>query len=36
MFSRLKIDALYGLQEIKCLVYLDDIITFGETLRDHN
>lgn len=28
--------ALSGLQRIKCLVYLDDIVVHGETLEEHN
>lgn len=27
---------LTGLQGIKCLVYLDDIIVYGKNLKDHN
>ena len=27
---------LSGMQRLKCLVYLDDIIVFGETLKLHN
>jgi hypothetical protein len=35
-FSRLMTTVLSGLQGIKCLVYLDDIIIFGESLEIHN
>ena len=34
-FQRLS-TVLSGIQGINCLVYLDDIIVFGETLRSHN
>ena len=27
---------LSGTQDLKCLVYLDDIIVYGETLKVHN
>ncbi|PNF18074.1 hypothetical protein B7P43_G03322 [Cryptotermes secundus] len=35
-FSRLMSTVLAGIQGIKCLVYLDDIVVFGETLQVHN
>jgi len=35
-FQRLMTTVLSGLQGIKCLVYLDDVIVFGEDLRVHN
>jgi hypothetical protein len=35
-FSRLMTTVLSGLQGIKCLVYPDDIIIFGESLEIHN
>jgi hypothetical protein len=35
-FARLMSTVLSGLQGIKCLVYLDDIVIFGNTLHDHN
>lgn len=35
-FQRLMTYVLSGLQGIKCLVYLDDIIVYGKTLNDHN
>jgi hypothetical protein len=35
-FQQLMSTVLSGMQGLKCLVYLDDIIVFGETLRVHN
>jgi hypothetical protein len=35
-FIRLMTNVLSGLQGIKCLVYLDDVVIFGKTLKDHN
>jgi hypothetical protein len=35
-FQRLMNNVLSGIIEIKCLVYLDDIIVYGKNLRDHN
>jgi hypothetical protein len=35
-FQRLMSTVLSGMQGLMCLVYLDDIIVFGETLRAHN
>jgi hypothetical protein len=35
-FARLMSNVLTGMQGIKCLVYLDDIVIFGETLQIHN
>jgi hypothetical protein len=35
-FARLMSNVLVGIQGIKCLVNLDDIIIFGETLQVHN
>ena len=35
-FQRLMNNVLTGLQGIRCLVYLDDIVIFGETLEEHN
>jgi len=35
-FQRLMSTMLSGMEGLKCLVYLDDIIVFGETLRVHN
>ncbi|KAL0128565.1 hypothetical protein PUN28_003720 [Cardiocondyla obscurior] len=35
-FQRLINAVLSGLQGIKCLVYLDDIIIYGPTLHEHN
>jgi hypothetical protein len=35
-FQRLMNHVLTGLQGIKCLVYLDDIVIYGSSLRDHN
>jgi hypothetical protein len=34
-FQRLMSTVLSGIQGLKCLVYLDDIV-FGETLQSHN
>jgi hypothetical protein len=34
-FARLMSTVLAGIQRIKCLVYLDDVI-FGETLQVHS
>ena len=35
-FQRLMTTILSGIQGIKCLVYLDDVVVFGEDLRIHN
>jgi hypothetical protein len=35
-FQRLMNTVLSGIQGIKCLVYLDDVIVFGENLGAHN
>jgi len=35
-FQRLTSTVLAGMKGLKCLVYLDDIILFGETLQVHN
>jgi hypothetical protein len=35
-FQRLMTTVLSGIQEIRCLVYLDDVIVFGENLGVHN
>ncbi|PNF14896.1 hypothetical protein B7P43_G05140 [Cryptotermes secundus] len=35
-FQRLMNSVLTGIQGIKCLVYLDDIVVFGESLQIHN
>jgi hypothetical protein len=35
-FQRLMNTVLSGLQGIKCFVYLDDIVVYGSSLRDHN
>ena len=35
-FQRLMSTVLSGMQGLKCLVYLDDIIVYGETLQIHN
>jgi len=35
-FQRLMSTVLSGMQGLKCLVYLDDIIVFGEILQVHN
>jgi len=35
-FQRLMTTVLSGMQGLKCLVFLDDIIVFGENLRVHN
>jgi hypothetical protein len=35
-FQRLMNSVLCGIQGIKCLVYLDDIVIFGETLQVHS
>ena len=35
-FQRLMSTVLSGMQGLKCLVYLDDIIIFGENLTVHN
>jgi len=29
-------DLLTGIQGLKCLVYLDDIVIYGSNLREHN
>ena len=35
-FQRLMSTVLSGMQGLKCLIYLDDITVFGETLQVHN
>ncbi|KAL0130247.1 hypothetical protein PUN28_002085 [Cardiocondyla obscurior] len=35
-FQRLMNSVLAGLQGIKCLVYLDDVVIYGPTLEEHN
>jgi len=35
-FQRLMSTVLSGMQGLKCLVYLDDVIIFGENLKVHN
>jgi len=35
-FQRLMTTALSGIQGIKCLVYLDDVVVFGDNLKVHN
>ena len=35
-FQRLMSTVLSGMQGLKCLVYLHEIIVFGETLKVHN
>ena len=35
-FQRLMNSVLTGLQGLKCLVYLDDIVVYGASLEDHN
>lgn len=35
-FQQLMNTILAGLQGIKCLVYLDDIVIYGTSLEDHN
>lgn len=35
-FQRLMTTVLSGIQGIKCLVYLDDVVVFGENLKVHN
>ena len=35
-FQRLMTNVLSGIQGIKCLVYLDDVVVFGENLNTHN
>ena len=35
-FQRLMTIVLSGIQGIKCLVYLDDVVVFGENLNTHN
>jgi len=35
-FQHLMSTVLSGMQGLKCLVYLDDIVVFGETLQVHN
>ncbi|KAM0734141.1 Retrovirus-related Pol polyprotein from transposon 17.6 [Formica fusca] len=35
-FQRLMNSVLTGLQGIKCLVYLDDIVIYGTSLKEHN
>lgn len=35
-FQRLMNNVLVGLQGLKCFVYLDDIVIYGNSLQDHN
>jgi hypothetical protein len=35
-FQRLMTTALRGIQGTKCLVYLHDVVVFGENLKVHN
>jgi len=35
-FQRLMNSVLTGIQGIKCLVYLDDIVIYGSNLKEHN
>lgn len=35
-FQRLMNNVLMGLQGLKCFVYLDDIVIYGNSLQDHN
>jgi len=35
-FQRLMNSVLTGMQGLKCLVYLDDIVIYGASLADHN
>ena len=35
-FQRLMNSVLTGIQGLKCLVYLDDIVIYGSSLQDHN
>jgi len=35
-FQRLMSTVLSGMQGLKCLVYLDDVTVYGETLKVHN
>jgi hypothetical protein len=35
-FQRLMNSVLTGIQGLKCLVYLDDIVIYGASLEDHN
>jgi len=35
-FQRLMNSVLTGMQGLKCLVYLDDIVIYGASLEDHN
>jgi len=35
-FQRLMNSVLTGMQGLKCLVYLDDIVIYGVRLEDHN
>jgi len=35
-FQRLMNSVLTGMQGLKCLVYLDDIVIYGVSLEDHN
>ncbi|KMQ85817.1 enzymatic polyprotein endonuclease reverse [Lasius niger] len=35
-FQRLMNSVLKGIQELRCLVYLDDIVIYGSSLEDHN
>jgi len=36
MFQRLMSSVLTGMQGLRCLVYLDDIIIYGPNLKEHN
>lgn len=35
-FQRLMDTVLIGLQGIKCFIYLDDLVVYGQTLKEHN
>jgi len=35
-FQRLMNLVLMGMQGLKCLIYLDDIVIYGASLEDHN
>jgi len=35
-FQRLMNSVLTGMQGLKCLIYLDDIVIYGASLEDHN
>jgi hypothetical protein len=35
-FQRLMSTVLFGMQGLKCLFYLDDVLVFGETLKVHS